>query len=39
MEKAARLLGFRPRYSALETVLDAVNWLVDNGKINAPQWP
>jgi nucleoside-diphosphate-sugar epimerase len=33
MEKAARLLGFRPRYSALDATLDALGWLVDNGKI------
>jgi nucleoside-diphosphate-sugar epimerase len=33
MEKAARLLGFRPRYSALETTLDALTWLVANNKI------
>jgi hypothetical protein len=33
MEKAARLLGFRPRYTALETVLEAVDRLVENGEI------
>jgi nucleoside-diphosphate-sugar epimerase len=33
MEKAARLLGFRPRYSALEATLEAIGWLVENGKI------
>ncbi|MGY4767136.1 NAD-dependent epimerase/dehydratase family protein [Kribbella sp. CWNU-51] len=33
MEKAARLLGFRPRYTALEATLGAIGWLVDNGKI------
>ncbi|WP_132146764.1 NAD-dependent epimerase/dehydratase family protein [Kribbella antiqua] len=33
MEKAARLLGFRPRYSALEAALAGVSWLVENGKI------
>jgi len=33
MEKAARLLGFRPRYTALEATLEAIGWLVDNGKI------
>ena len=35
MDKAARLLGFRPRYSALETTLEAIAWLVGNGKITA----
>lgn len=33
MEKAARLLGFRPRYSPLETALDALAWLVENDKL------
>jgi nucleoside-diphosphate-sugar epimerase len=33
MEKAARLLGFHPRYSALQATLEAVAWLVDNGKL------
>ena len=33
MEKAARLLGFRPRYTALEATLEAIGWLVDNGKV------
>jgi nucleoside-diphosphate-sugar epimerase len=33
MEKAARLLGFRPRYSALEATLEAIGRLVDNGKL------
>lgn len=33
MEKAARLLGFRPGYSALETTLEAVAWLVEHGRI------
>ncbi|MEV6285328.1 NAD-dependent epimerase/dehydratase family protein [Kribbella sp. NPDC051770] len=34
MDKAARLLGFRPRYSALETTLEAIDWLVANGKLS-----
>ncbi|ONI68440.1 epimerase [Kribbella sp. ALI-6-A] len=34
MEKAARLLGFRPRYSALETTLEAIEWLVGAGKLS-----
>ncbi|MFC5268035.1 NAD-dependent epimerase/dehydratase family protein [Kribbella qitaiheensis] len=33
MEKAARLLGFRPGHSALSTTLEAIAWLVDNGKL------
>ncbi|HET6985817.1 MAG TPA: NAD-dependent epimerase/dehydratase family protein [Kribbella sp.] len=35
MEKAARLLDFRPRYTALEATLEALGWLVDNGKVTA----
>lgn len=38
MDKAAHLLDFRPRYSPLETVLEAVGWLVDDGQITAPQY-
>ncbi|GAA1562830.1 SDR family oxidoreductase [Kribbella sancticallisti] len=37
MEKAARLLGFRPGYSALEATLEAVAWLVDNGRIEVEE--
>jgi nucleoside-diphosphate-sugar epimerase len=33
MEKAARLLDFRPRYSAFEAALSGISWLVDNSKI------
>jgi nucleoside-diphosphate-sugar epimerase len=33
MAKAAHLLDFRPRYSALGTVLDAVDWLVADGQL------
>jgi nucleoside-diphosphate-sugar epimerase len=36
MEKAARLLGFRPRHSPLDTVLEALDWLVTNGKVTVP---
>jgi nucleoside-diphosphate-sugar epimerase len=35
MEKAQRLLDFRPRYSSLEAVQESVRWLIDNGKIAA----
>ncbi|HET6295371.1 MAG TPA: NAD-dependent epimerase/dehydratase family protein [Kribbella sp.] len=37
MEKAARLLGFHPRYTALGATLEAIAWLVDNGKITVAQ--
>jgi nucleoside-diphosphate-sugar epimerase len=33
MEKAARLLGYCPRYDSLEAVQESVRWLIDNGKI------
>ncbi len=33
MEKAERLLGFRPRFASLEATREAVTWLVDNGRI------
>ncbi|MEV8373132.1 NAD-dependent epimerase/dehydratase family protein [Kribbella sp. NPDC056861] len=33
MEKAARLLGFTPSYSALGATLDALGWLVANGQL------
>jgi nucleoside-diphosphate-sugar epimerase len=39
MEKSARLLGFRPSYSALAATLDAVAWLVDNGKLTVDAVP
>jgi nucleoside-diphosphate-sugar epimerase len=31
IEKAARLLGYRPRYSSIEAVCESVAWLVDQG--------
>ena len=33
MEKARRTLGFVPRYSSVETVLDAISWLDQNGRL------
>lgn len=33
MEKAARLLGYRPRYSSLEAVQDSVRWLIESGEL------
>jgi nucleoside-diphosphate-sugar epimerase len=32
-EKASRLLGYAPAFTAEETVLDAVRWLVDHGEL------
>lgn len=36
MEKAARLLGFRPRYSGLQAAADGVRALVATGRIAVP---
>jgi nucleoside-diphosphate-sugar epimerase len=36
-EKARRLLGYSPRYSSLEAVYEAVDWLVEQGKVPAPR--
>ncbi len=33
MDKTTRLLGFRPKYSALDAALEAVNALVDDGRL------
>jgi nucleoside-diphosphate-sugar epimerase len=33
--KAERLLEFRPRYSSLEAVYEAVRWLIQDGKVSA----
>jgi nucleoside-diphosphate-sugar epimerase len=33
MRKARRLLGFEPRYTSLEAIAEAVNWLVDAGRV------
>ncbi|MER7251688.1 NAD-dependent epimerase/dehydratase family protein [Kribbella sp. NPDC000426] len=33
MAKAERMLGFRPRYSAVEAAMAGIDWLVENGKI------
>jgi nucleoside-diphosphate-sugar epimerase len=33
VEKARRMLGYEPAYTAEETVRDAVRWLVDHGEV------
>jgi len=33
IEKAKRLLGYSPRYSSLEAVKEALDWLVANGRV------
>ena len=35
--KAERLLGYRPRYSSLEAVHEAVRWLIQDGQVQLPQ--
>jgi nucleoside-diphosphate-sugar epimerase len=35
IEKAAATLGYRPRYSSLEAVFEAVSWLVADGQVNS----
>jgi len=35
MDKAKRLLGFTPRYSSLQAVQEAVEWLIANGRVKA----
>ena len=34
IEKARRLLGYKPRYTSLQAVFESVQWLIDNGKID-----
>jgi nucleoside-diphosphate-sugar epimerase len=36
IEKARRLIGYQPRYSSLEAVREAVDWLVKAGVITPP---
>ena len=33
IEKAQRLLNYRPRYSSLQAVYEAVTWLIKNGRL------
>jgi nucleoside-diphosphate-sugar epimerase len=35
--KAERLLGYRPRYSSLQAVREAVLWLVQDGQVRLPE--
>jgi nucleoside-diphosphate-sugar epimerase len=34
--KAERLLGYRPRYTSLQAVHEAVQWLIQDGQIQLP---
>ncbi len=35
IEKAQRLLGYHPRYTSLQAVREALDWLIANGKVAA----
>jgi nucleoside-diphosphate-sugar epimerase len=35
MAKSERLLGYKPRYSSLEAVQEAVRWLMDHGELSS----
>jgi nucleoside-diphosphate-sugar epimerase len=35
--KAERLLEYRPRYTSLEAVFEAVRWLLENGQVSLPE--
>ena len=37
--KAERLLGYRPRYSSLAAVQEAVGWLIEHGQVEAARRP
>jgi nucleoside-diphosphate-sugar epimerase len=36
MAKAERRLGYRPRYSSLQAIHEAVRWLVEDGQVRLP---
>jgi nucleoside-diphosphate-sugar epimerase len=36
--KATKLLGYRPRYTSLEAVREALGWLIEDGRVEA-EWP
>ena len=36
MQKAHRILGFKPHYESIEAVQQSVQWLLDHGKVKAP---
>lgn len=38
MEKAGRLLGYRPHYSSLQAVKESLDWLRENGRVSFPQY-
>jgi nucleoside-diphosphate-sugar epimerase len=36
--KAAKLLGYRPRYTSLQAVRESLEWLIEHGRVEA-EWP
>lgn len=36
IDKARRVLGYAPRYQPEEAILEAVRWLIDNGRLDVP---
>ena len=34
IDKAVKILGYRPRFSSLEAIFESLMWLVDNGKVD-----
>jgi nucleoside-diphosphate-sugar epimerase len=37
IEKAKKLLGYRPRYSSLQAVFEALTWLIEEGMVKSPK--
>lgn len=37
IDKAARLIGYRPRYTSLEGVFEALDWLIAQGQVKVPE--
>ena len=33
IDRARRLLGYKPKYSSIEAIYESVKWLIDNGQI------
>ncbi|MCL4784552.1 MAG: NAD-dependent epimerase/dehydratase family protein [Bryobacterales bacterium] len=38
IEKAGRLLGYRPHYTSLQAVKESLDWLRNNGRVSFPQY-
>ena len=36
IEKARKLLGYKPRYSSLQAVQESVSWLIEHGRVQDP---